>query len=150
MFKKFILGLFLISIGLCSFAKEQIVTLYAPAKITTSNPTLKEGDQINFAVANDIYVGSKLFIKKDEKVTGIITSLKPNGFGCEEASIYSENYKTVNVEGKELELNGIIYKKGRTHWMFTQFLLFFPTFIRGGEVQIEPGDTFELILEDNL
>jgi hypothetical protein len=150
MLKKIILSLILISVGLCSFASEQLVTLYSPAKITTSDLNLKEGDEINFAISKDIYVNSKLLIKKDEKVTGIITSLEPNGFGCKEASIYSENFKTKSIDGKEIKLSGIIYKKGRTHWMFTQFIPLLPTTIRGGEVQIKQNDTFELILEEKL
>lgn len=150
MLKKIILSLILISLGLSSSAKEQVVTLYAPAKITTSDLTLTEGDNINFAISNDIYVNSKLFIKKDEKVTGLITSIEPNGFGCKEATIYSEHFKTKDVDGKEVKLGGIIYVKGRTHWMFTQFIPVLPTFIRGGEVQIEPNDTFELLLEEKL
>lgn len=150
MFKKFLLSLIFITMGLCACAKEQIVTLYAPAKITTSNLNLKEGDQINFAVADDIYVNSKLFIKKDEKVTGIITGLEPNGLQCKEASIYSENFKTTSTDRNEIKLDGIIYKKGRTHWMLTQFLPLIPTFIRGGEVQIKPNDTFELLLKEHL
>lgn len=150
MLKKIILSLIFISTGLCACAKEQIVTLYAPAKITTSNINLKQGDGINFAILNDIYVTDRLFIKKNEKVTGIITSLEPNGLQCKEASIYAENFKTINVDGKEIKLNGIIYKKGRTHWMLTQFIPILPTFIRGGEVQIKPGNTFELLLEEKL
>lgn len=150
MCRKIILSLFLFSIGLASFSNEQIVNLYAPVKITTSNVNLKEGDEINFALSKDIYVNSKLYARKDEKVTGLITSLEPNGFACKEASIYVENFKTKNVDGKEIKLDGIIYHKGRTHWMFTQFVPILPTFIRGGEVQITPEDTFELIMKEQL
>lgn len=150
MLKKIGLCLILILIGQISFAKEQIVNLYSPAKITTSDINLKEGDEISFATSKDICVNSKTFIKKDEKVTGIITSLEPNGFGCKEATIYSEQFKTKDINGNEIKLNGIIYVKGRTHWMFTQFIPFLPTLIRGGEVQIEPNDKFELILEEKL
>ncbi len=150
MFKKIILTLILSSIGLGVCAKEQIVLISAPAKITTSDVALKEGDEINFVLVKDIYVNSKLYAKKDEKVRGLITSLEPNGFNCKEASIYAENFVLNSVDGKEIKLDGIVYAKGRTHWMFTQFIPFIPTFIRGGEVQIKPNDTFELILKENL
>ncbi len=148
--KKILLSIIIASFGLCACAKEQIVNLYAPTKITTSNINLKEGDEINFAISDDIYVNSKLFIKKDEKVTGLITSLEDNGFQCKEASIYSEQFKTKDINGNEITLVGIIYKKGRTHWMFSQILPYVPAFMRGGEVQIKPGDTFELLLEEKL
>ena len=150
MYQKIILTLILSCIALGAIAKEQVVLISAPVKITTSDVSLKEGDEINFVLAKDVYVNSKLCAKKDEKVRGLITSLEPNGFNCKEASIYAENFVVNSVDGREIKLDGIVYAKGRTHWMFTQFIPFIPTFIRGGEVQIKANDTFELILKEDL
>lgn len=150
MLKKVILSLILLCTGLGVCANEQVVLVSAPAKVTTSDISLREGDEINFILGNDIYVNAKLYARKNEKVKGLITSLEPNGFNCKEASIYAENFVLKNVEGSDVKLEGILYVKGRTHWMFTQFIPFIPTFIRGGEVQIKPGDTFELIFRESV
>lgn len=148
--KKIILGLILTLIAQQTYAKDLPVNVYTPVKITTSNRLLQEGDTIEFKVAEDIYVNSKLYLTKDEKVTGVITSLEPNAFGCKEAVIYAENFKVKNTTGKMVNVNGIIEKKGRTHWMFTQILPFLPEFIRGGEAHILPKERYTLFLEDTL
>jgi hypothetical protein len=151
MFNKIILGLTLFTsmFVLSVQAKELHLILYSPVKITTSDINLKEGDKIEFETLSDTYLNSKLYIKKGEKVSGIITYIEPNGFCCQEAKVYAENFKTKNINGEEIKLKGIISKKGRTHWMFTQFLPFIPELIRGGEVQITSKDRFTLYWESN-
>ncbi len=150
MLKKIIISFILIAIAGRVYAKEVEISVYSPVKITTSNLDLKEGDRIEFETVQDTYLNSKLYLKKDEKTLGVITSLEDNGFCCKEAAIYAENFRIKNVDGKTIKLNGIIYKKGRTHWMFTQFLPIIPELIRGGEVQITEKDRFNLYIEDNL
>lgn len=152
MVKKSLLVLILILLfAQMTTAKELQVKVYSPIKITTSNSHLQEGDSINFILANDVYLNSKVYLKKGETVSGIITSINNNGFVCKEASIYAENFKVKNVNGKRVSLNGVVYKKGRTHELFTQFIPFVPEIIRGGEVQIKPQkDIFILYFEDNL
>lgn len=150
MIDKLIISLILVAIGGIVCAKELSVSVYSPIKITTSNPNLKEGDSVEFETTRDTYVNSKLYLKKGEKAVGVITTMENNGFCCKEAAIYAENFRINNVEGKSIKLNGLICKKGRTHWMFTQFLPFIPELIRGGEVQITKKDQFKLYIEDNL
>lgn len=148
--------LILICFNNIAFSKEISVKVVPASEISTSNPSLQEGDNINLFTAEDMYVDSKLFIKKGEQVQGVITSLVNNDFTCQSASIYAENFKVKNTDGKIVKLSGIVYKNGRSHNYFTQYLpdhilhpgLFF--FIRGGEAKIMPGkDSFTLYLDDN-
>lgn len=148
--KKIVLGLILTFIAQQAYAKEPSITVYTPVKISTSNKLLQEGDTIEFKVSEDVYVNSKIYLNKDEKVSGVITSLEPNAFACKEAVIYAENFKVKNTEGKMVNVNGVIEKKGRTHWMFTQILPFLPEFVRGGEAHILPKERYTLYLEDTL
>lgn len=152
MFKKSFLALILVLLfAQANMAKELPVTVYSPTKITTSDPHLQEGDNISFVVAQDVYSGSKLCLKKGEAITGVITNITNNGYVCKEASLYAEGFRVNNVNGKQVQLSGVVYKKGRTHELFTQFIPIVPEIIRGGEVQIEPQkDTFVLYYEDNL
>lgn len=150
MLKKIIISFILIAIGGIVYAKELEIKVYSPTKITTSNLDLKEGDRIEFETVQDTYLNSKLYLKKGEKVIGVITSLEDNGFCCKEAVIYAESFRAKTFDGNTIKLNGLICKKGRTHWMFTQFLPFIPELIRGGEVQITKKDRFNLYIEDNL
>jgi len=131
------------------FSKEIPVKVVPDSEITTSNGNLQEGDNINLVTAEDIYVDSKLYIKKGENVSGVITSLVNNDFTCQSASIYAEQFKVKNVDGKTIKLNGIVYKNGRNHSYITQFMPDFFQLIRGGEAKIVPQkDSFTLYLED--
>lgn len=150
MLKNILLSLILLSVGQIVFAQELLVNVYSPTKISTSNLNLQEGDNVEFVVGDDVYLHSKLYLKKGEKVVGMITSIEPNDFGCREAVIYAENFKTKNVDGRVVNINGVICKKGRTHWMFTQILPGLPEVIRGGEAKITPKERFDLYLEDDL
>ena len=61
MFKKCFLSLILF---FCcfnySFAKEVDVVIEPTYKITTSNPNLREGDDVDFIAAQDVFLNSKL------------------------------------------------------------------------------------------
>jgi hypothetical protein len=138
-----------------AFSKEISVKVIPDSEISTSDGSLQEGDSINLIIVEDVYVNTKLYIKKGEPVVGIITSLVNNDFTCQNASIYAENFKAKNVDGKIVKLNGIVHKEGRNHSYFTQYMpdnpmstsLFF--FIRGGEAKIVPQkDSFILYLDD--
>lgn len=132
-----------------ALAQDIPVQVKSLSKISTSNINLQEGDTINFVVADNIYVKSKLYFKANESVQGIITSLNNNTFACQEASIYAENFSVKNVNGENISLKGIIYKKGRNHALFAQFVPVLYIFIRGGEAQILPQkDTFTLYIGD--
>jgi len=151
MYKKLLL-IFLLTVFTHSiaFSQEIPVKVETLVKISTSDVKMQEGDDIIFVVADDVFLNGKLYIKKGTNASGIITSLVNNGFTCQEASIYAENFKVKTVKGVTVKLSGIVYKKGRNHWMLTQFI---PTemtvgnFIRGGEVEIMPQkDVFTLYL----
>lgn len=151
MMKKFFLTLFLIfSTCLLVMAEDAEIPVKIEAlnPISTANVNLQEGDSITMVVSDNVYVNSKLYIKQGAVATGVITSLVDNGFTCQEASIYAENFKVKNAAGKTVPLKGIVYKQGRNHSLFTQFL---PTgfhIIRGGEAKIEPQkDNYTLYLK---
>lgn len=147
---KKVLLLILLFIGQFACAKEIPVNIKPINKITTSNVNLQEGDSVNFVVTDDVFVGSKVCIKKNEPVSGIITSLEENDYLYKPAALYMDNFVAATVNGKTTKLKGIVYKKGCDHSMLTQFIPFPFYWLRGGEVQIKPQkDTFTLILEDN-
>jgi len=151
MLKKLLLILYLVFfIQPCAFTKEIPVKVETLLKISTSNVNLHEGDNLSLAVAEDVFLNSKLYIKKDASVDGVITSLIDNGFTCQEASIYAENFRVKTILGDVVKLKGIVYVKGRNHWMLTQFLPLIYILIRGGEAQMLPSqDIFTLYLEAN-
>lgn len=152
MSKKLFLLLILSVIGQISIAKEIPVNIKPVSKITTSNVNLQEGDCVNFVITDDVFINSKLYLKKNEPVSGIITGLEENGYLYKPANIYIDNFATKNNGEKAVKLRGIVYKEGNNHWMITQFIPFPCTVLRGGEVQIKPKnkkDVFTLILEDN-
>lgn len=157
MFRKVLtISLIFICLNNIVLSSEIPVKVISESIISTSGKELQEGDDINLVIAEDVYINSKLFIKKGEPVKGVITSLVDNGFTCQPASIYAENFKVKNINGKTVKLKGIVYKNGRNHSYFTQYIpdntvflnLFF--FIRGGEAKIVPNkDSFILYLKDN-
>lgn len=150
MIKKLFSLLILLIVGQISAAKEILVNIKPVNKITTSNINLQEGDSVDFSITDDIFINSKLYLKKNEPVSGIITSSEENGYLYKPAALYIDNFVVKDADGKTIKLKGIVYKKGNDHWMITQFIPFPCTFLRGGEVQIKPKkDAFTLILEDN-
>lgn len=148
MIRKLFLILVLFSFGQNILADEIPVNIKPINKITTSNINLQEGDSVSFAIQEDIFVNSKLFIKKGTPVNGTIISIENNDYLYKPATLYADKFVTQDVNGQRVKLKGIIYKKGNDHWMITQFILFPLTILRGGEVQIKPEkDIFTLILE---
>lgn len=149
--KKLFLLVILLFIGKTSIAKEVPVNIKPVNKITTSNVNLQEGDNANFVIKDDVFINSKLYLKKNALVSGIITSLEENDYQYKPATLYVDNFVTKDVDNKTVKLKGIIYKKGNDHWMVTQFIPIPLMILRGGEVQIKPKkDVFTLILEDNI
>lgn len=149
MFKK----IFIISVLLLTFqvanAKEIPVNIQPVCKITTSNVSLQEGDNVNFVVKEDVIVNSKMCLKKNDKVTGVITSLEENDYLYKPAALYMDNFVLTETDGKSIKLKGIVYKTGNNHALLTQFIPFPCYWLRGGEVQIKPQkDVFTLIFED--
>lgn len=140
-------------------SKEITVKIKPASKITTSDLLLKNGDDVEFIVSEDVFLNSKVYLKKDEKVDGIITELVNNNYILQPAELYIENFKTKNVNNVAVKLNGVIYKKGNEHQVFGEILGIIPlgigdillSFVRGGEVQIKPEkDEFTIYLEEKL
>jgi len=138
----------LLTVVQTSFAKDIDVKITPLRKISTANVNLNEGDNIYFTTTEDVDLGKTLYLRAGTTVSGTITSIVNNSFTCQEASIYAENFHLLNTSGKTVNLKGILYIKGRTHWMFMQFIPIFYEFVRGGEVKILPKrDIFTLYLE---
>lgn len=150
--KKILLIFILIfSFAQATLAKSIPVKVTAVSKISTAGSELNPGDVLKLVTTDNVYMDSKLYLKSGTPVYGDITELVSNGFTCKEASIYAENFWTTNINGETVYLKGIVYKKGNTHWMLTQFLPIVYIFIRGGEAQILPEkDSFILYLESNI
>ena len=133
------------------FAQNVEVKILPAVKVTTSNRSLMEGDVARFTVSNDVYKGSKLLIKKGEKVEGVITKITPNDFYSIPATVYIENFKTKTVDGKQLKLTGFIDKSGNPHEMIMELITLVANVVRGGEVQIKPEkDVYTLFLGEKL
>ena len=148
---------YLILIALCLLisqsvlAKDVEVKITPLQKISTSNVCLKSGDNADFIVFDDVYIGSNKVINKGEKVSATITALDDNGFNSQEASVYIENFFVNTVDKKRVKLDGVILKKGKDHSIYTQFIPVLFVYIRGGEVQIKPEkDVFTLYLGEKL
>lgn len=152
MLKKFFLCFIIVASVLTSvYAQEIEVTIRPVQKITTSNSKIGVGDDINFIVDEDVCNNSKLVIKKGTPVVGVITNIEDNDFLYQPASLYAENFKSKDVNGRAVKLKGIVYKKGNDHSMITQFIPVGLVDLRGGEVQIKPKkDKFTLFVENWL
>lgn len=147
--KKLLLIILCLMFSQSIFAKEIPVKIKPAFKITTSNLDLKEGDCLEFIISNDVFINSKISFKKGQKVYADVTSLEDNGFLVQPAKLYIENFRTINGQNHQVKLNGIIYKTGNDHHMFTEFFVF--DVLRGGEVHIKPEkDEFTIYAEDNL
>lgn len=149
MHKKIITTGIIVFFGQIIFAQTIPVSIKPIEKTTTSNPKLQEGDSLNFVVTEDVFLNAKIYLKKDEPVSGTITSLERKDFLYKPASIYVENFVTKNINGQRIKLDGIIYKKGNDYWMVTQFIPV-PLFtLKGGDAKFRPQkDTFILYLKE--
>lgn len=134
--KNLILLIVFIFVAQSAFAQEIPVRIKPLKKITTSNIDLKEGDEVDFVIVEDVLINSKTHIKAGEPVTGIITTIEENNILAKPAKLYIENIKTKNIDGQRVNLKGLVYKSGNDHNEIMEFLN--PEIVRGGEVQILP------------
>lgn len=150
MIKKIILLLiFLLSSSQLGFAKEVLVKLKPVYKVTTANINLQEGDAIEFIIVDDVVANSKIYLKKGQKASGVITVIENNDYLSKPAKLYVENVKTRDINNKLVKLKGVVYKSGNDHKEIMEFLN--PYIVRGGEVQINPEkDEFILFIEEKL
>lgn len=131
------------------FAADIPVRIKPEYRVTTSNLDLKEGDSLDFVISEDVFVNSKKYLNKGQKVTADVTSLEDNGFLVQPAKLYVENFRTKDAQNNLVKLKGIIYKSGNSHSALTEFFVF--DVLRGGEVQIKPEkDEFIIYIEEKL
>jgi len=131
------------------FAGEIPVKVKPSAKISTSDLKLQEGDSLNFVVVEDVWINSKIKLKKGQKVQAEVTSLEDNGFWVQPAKLYIENFRAYDEAHNLIKLSGIIYRSGSDHSKLTEFFVF--ESLRGGEVHITPQkDEFTIYIEENL
>lgn len=146
--KFFCLLICLICILQAALAEEVAVKISPAVKLTTADINFMPGDKVNFFVTEDVKLNSTTYLKKGDKVSGVVTSREENGFLGQVATMYIENLYAINSDGKRLKLKGIVYKKGTCHDVVNGFLEPFIVLIRGGEVQMEPNkDVFTVYTE---
>lgn len=128
------LGLIFTIAGTAQAQTETIKVTPAETISTTRKNQLNEGDFVNFKVVEDYET-----IKKDEIVTGVVTSIEENGFAGKEAQVLIENFKHNNEP-----LYGEIYLHGNVHKKLNEFVdssfSGFPIWMRGGEVIARPNE----------
>lgn len=130
----------------CVLAKEIPVKIRPEKKISTSDLTLLEGDNVNFIITEDVVSNSKTIFKKGQKVSGVITCIENNNYFIEPAKIYIEQFCVINADSR-VRLKGIVYKKGSEHAKINEVLAI--NLIRGGEAHIKPEkDVFIIYFED--
>ena len=126
--KKLLIIILLAFISLPVHATKTMVEITPVKKITTSDNKLMEGDYVYFKNINT-----------NEKIRGLITDLKPNGFSGQEASLTITQFQTTTSNEK---YEGSITVKGDEHkGVMTFYEWFVGTlghFVRGGEVHIRP------------
>lgn len=130
------------------WTKEVAVKISPTVKLTTSDAILMPGDKADFFVIEDVNLNSMTYLKKGDKVSGVVINREENGFLGQVAAMDIENLYAINSDGKRIKLNGIVYKKGTCHDVVNGFLEPFIVLIRGGEVQMEPNkDIFTVYTE---
>ena len=139
-------GIFILSqnIGL---AGEHAVFISPVTSYNTYTDELMEGDTLEFVVKRDVISGKNVLVKKGDKVFGLLTSRKDNGFIGLTASLFVEQIHLENGTS----LKGVLLEKGNTHSQIFEFiplpnLLARP--IRGGEADITPKKEYTFILND--
>lgn len=122
-------------------------------KISTSVPTLKVGDYVDFVVAEDVFHNEKLIMQQGTKVKGLVLKLDENTYMGKPAEITIGQFEIPNKYGDPISLKGTVNKKGNTHtnWISsTQYFIGPAVFwIRGGEVKLTPNaDSCTLYIGD--
>lgn len=129
-------------------AKEVPVKITPVAKITTSNNNLQPGDRIDFLVINDVDISPAKYLKKGDKISGVLINREENGYLGQVAAVDIENFRLESIDGRKLKLKGVVYKKGTYHDIINGFTEVLLIYIRGGEVQLRPKkDVFTIYAE---
>lgn len=132
---------------------KQIPIRISITKNITSKSGLKEGQELNFKVLNDVNLENNLKLNKDSIITARLETVSLNqAFGVP-ADIVIDNFK-VTSDKSEINLEGSIHKIGanRSLWVYPAatggmvffFIgaLFIP--IRGGHAKINTKNIYEV------
>lgn len=111
--------------------------------ISTCYDEIEVGDKIKFTTVKDVYKNSKLYIKKDTPIYGIVDYISDNGWSYDNAQIDIRYFKTKSVNGNiitiesPVSINGfeILKYKGNR---IAQFFNYCGIAFRGKEVDIKP------------
>ncbi len=111
--------------------------------ISTCYDEIEVGDKIKFTTVKDVYKNSKLYIKKDTPIYGIVDYISDNGWSYDNAQIDIRYFKTKSVNGNiitiesPVSINGfeILKYKGNR---IAQFFNYCGIVFRGKEVDIKP------------
>src|SRR5574344_527543 len=137
---------------------KQIPIRISITKNSTSKKGLKEGQELDFKVLNDVNLENNLKLKKDSIITARLETISLNqAFGVP-ADIVIDNFKVVS-DKSEINLEGSIHKIGanRSLWVypaatggmvfFFMGALFIP--IRGGHAKINTKNIYEVYYVPN-
>lgn len=133
---------------------EAPVKIRPSSKISTSNPLLKEGDYVEFEVAEEVVISDDFTLNKGEKAIGLITKLEDNAFNGEPASIVVDQFVITRDTGVKFYLRGEVEKKGQSHNSAVvgyNYILGPAAFwIRGGEIHFNPDKDIYNVRLHNL
>lgn len=134
-----------------SDASSVIVKLHPKSKITT-NGKLCNGDTVHFIVKEDVFFNGKLILQKDSEVSAIIENISPNDRYGVPANLVISRFSANGLDSKTLD--GEFAKQGisKSIWVYPLCYFLMPfggagipvTFIRGGNVKINPDDVVEI------
>lgn len=125
-----------------TFAAEIPIKITPLVNITTSTNIIKEGDNVEFVVLDDVYNGSKLLFKKCTVASGMVSSIVENSFDSKEATILIDNFVIYENDKRRLKLKGSVYKTGNNHPVVYGISLGLYAFVRGGEAFIKHNKDF--------
>lgn len=143
--------------GLCAPAfAEKIPVRIAPAQIiSTHHDEVEVGDNLEFMTIEDVYKNGEIYIKKYQRVVGVVDFFYPNGWAGDSAIIKINKFYTTDVNNKKITVNYPIEINGRSarasdvRYAFIEPSLFYWLFvIRGAEIYLDPDTKmFNLFIE---
>lgn len=128
---------------------DELIVKVSPKKYYTTRTKLKEGDLINFVLAQDVIIKDKTY-KKGTNVTARVEMVSQNGAFGVPSDLVIDNF----ILNSDIKLTGNIEKKGANRslwvypcayglsWFFGVSLLLLP--IRGGHAKLRPNHVYSL------
>ena len=119
------------------------------------------GDKIIFKTEDDVKKDGKVFIKEGTEVVGIIGNVTPPVSGGGGAELVLENFKTRDVYGNEIKLNGKIIVKGMNTSFFQHVISYagipftfgastFIMYSPGGPATLKANKGYTLFYEEEV